>query len=190
MQKSNVSSVQIVDRRSLTELLSQLKNRLDAQAAALSKEIEDIMLRIDTLMGVRKDGTVIDVSAAIDTFNDIKDFLEGIEGTTLSSLLDQIRSNMPHPDWNENSPNSPNYIANRTHYEDGGPGIVYEEFEGAENTSHSFTTYYYTANAAAQHGLVAGKRYHVAIYREGMERIAGYYTAMSYLNGAVALSNA
>lgn len=142
MQKSNVSSVQIVDRRSLTELLSQLKNRLDAQAAALSKEIEDIMLRIDTLMGVRKDGTVIDVSAAIDTFNDIKDFLEGIEGTTLSSLLDQIRSNMPHPDWNENSPNSPNYIANRTHYEDGGPGIVYEEFEGAENTSHSFTTYY------------------------------------------------
>lgn len=74
----------------LTRLLLLLKDKLDSMGTA--DEIAHINSRIDTLIGKKEDGTVVDVTSAIDTFNEIKEFLSGIEDTDLQSLLSAVNT--------------------------------------------------------------------------------------------------
>lgn len=78
----------LLDRDGLYRLLNLIKGKIDNLPT--SDDVEHINSRIDTLLGKKEDGTVIDVTSAIDTFNEIKEFLSGIEDTDLQSLLDAV----------------------------------------------------------------------------------------------------
>lgn len=81
----------LLSKTGLDKLLVLLKNYLDNFAPS-TEALEHINERIDTLVGQKEDGTVVDVTTAIDTFNEIKDFLSGIEDTDLQSLLTAINN--------------------------------------------------------------------------------------------------
>ena len=81
----------LLSKTGLDKLLVLLKNYLDNFEPS-SEAIEHINERIDTLVGQKEDGTVVDVTTAIDTFNEIKDFLSGIEDTDLQSLITAINN--------------------------------------------------------------------------------------------------
>lgn len=89
--KLNVLQSPLLSKTGLDELLVLLKNYLDNFAPS-TDALEHINQRIDTLVGQTEDGTVVDVTTAIDTFNEIKDFLSGIEDTDLQSLLTAINN--------------------------------------------------------------------------------------------------
>lgn len=78
----------LLDRDGLDRLLTLIKGKIDNLPT--SDAVEHINARIDTLVGKKEDGTVVDVTSAIDTFNEIKEFLSGIEDTDLQSLLDAV----------------------------------------------------------------------------------------------------
>lgn len=86
------TTVQLVDKLALTQALTELKSYLDTKAGDTSAELTRIKNRINTLIGEDESGTEIDVTAAIDTFNEIKEFLDGITDTTLQSLLSAINT--------------------------------------------------------------------------------------------------
>lgn len=80
----------LLSKSGLDKLLLLLKGKLDEIPG--TEAIAHINQRIDTLIGKKEDGTVVDVTSAIDTFNEIKDFLSGIEDTDLQSLLSAINT--------------------------------------------------------------------------------------------------
>lgn len=86
------ATVQLVDKLALTKAFTELKSYLDTKAGDTSAELTRIKNRINTLIGEDESGTVIDVTAAIDTFNEIKEFLDGITDTTLQSLLTSLNT--------------------------------------------------------------------------------------------------
>ena len=86
------ATVQLVDKLALTQAFTELKSYLDTKAGDTSAELTRIKNRINTLIGEDESGTKIDVTAAIDTFNEIKEFLDGISDTTLQSLLTSLNT--------------------------------------------------------------------------------------------------
>lgn len=86
------ATVQLVDKLALTKAFTELKSYLDTKAGDTSAELARIKNRINTLIGEDESGTKIDVTAAIDTFNEIKEFLDGISDTTLQSLLTSLNT--------------------------------------------------------------------------------------------------
>lgn len=86
------ATVQLVDKLALTKAFTELKSYLDTKAGDTSTELTRIKNRINTLIGEDESGTEIDVTAAIDTFNEIKEFLDGISDTTLQSLLSSLNT--------------------------------------------------------------------------------------------------
>lgn len=64
------------------------KTEVDAKETALSGRITSLSNALDRLIGTE------DVTAIIDTFNEIINFLAGIDGTTLKALLDAIRDSV------------------------------------------------------------------------------------------------
>lgn len=86
------ATVQLVDKLALTQAFTELKSYLDTKAGDTSAELTRIKNRINTLIGEDESGTKIDVTAAIDTFNEIKEFLDGISDTTLQSLLSSLNT--------------------------------------------------------------------------------------------------
>lgn len=86
------ATVQLVDKLALTKAFTELKSYLDTKAGDTSAELTRIKNRINTLIGEDESGTEIDVTAAIDTFNEIKEFLDGISDTTLQSLLTSLNT--------------------------------------------------------------------------------------------------
>lgn len=86
------ATVQLVDKLALTKAFTELKSYLDTKAGDTSAELTRIKNRINTLIGEDESGTKIDVTAAIDTFNEIKEFLDGISDTTLQSLLTSLNT--------------------------------------------------------------------------------------------------
>ena len=86
------ATVQLVDKLALTQAFTELKSYLDTKAGDTSAELTRIKNRINTLIGEDESGTKIDVTAAIDTFNEIKEFLDGITDTTLQSLLSALNT--------------------------------------------------------------------------------------------------
>ena len=86
------ATVQLVDKLAPTQAFTELKSYLDTKAGDTSAELTRIKNRINTLIGEDESGTKIDVTAAIDTFNEIKEFLDGITDTTLQSLLTSLNT--------------------------------------------------------------------------------------------------
>ena len=86
------ATVQLVDKLALTQAFTELKSYLDTKAGDTSAELTRIKNRINTLIGEDESGTKIDVTTAIDTFNEIKEFLDGISDTTLQSLLSSLNT--------------------------------------------------------------------------------------------------
>ena len=86
------ATVQLVDKLALTKAFTELKSYLDTKAGDTSAELTRIKNRINTLIGEDDSGTKIDVTTAIDTFNEIKEFLDGITDTTLQSLLTSLNT--------------------------------------------------------------------------------------------------
>ena len=86
------ATVQLVDKLALTQAFTELKSYLDTKAGDTSAELTRIKNRINTLIGEDESGTKIDVTTAIDTFNEIKEFLDGITDTTLQSLLSALNT--------------------------------------------------------------------------------------------------
>lgn len=86
------ATVQLVDKLALTKAFTELKSYLDTKAGDTSAELTRIKNRINTLIGEDESGTKIDVTTAIDTFNEIKEFLDGITDTTLQSLLSALNT--------------------------------------------------------------------------------------------------
>ena len=86
------ATVQLVDKLALTKAFTEQNSYLDTKAGDTSTELTRIKNRINTLIGEDESGTEIDVTAAIDTFNEIKEFLDGISDTTLQSLLSALNT--------------------------------------------------------------------------------------------------
>lgn len=86
--KDLAASAKLVAQEALEKALTELKTYIDAQDAAGSGASSDaiaaVNARIDTLIGVN------DATQAIDTFNEIKAFLAGIQDTTLQQLLNAV----------------------------------------------------------------------------------------------------
>lgn len=86
--KELAASAKLVAQEALEKALTELKTYIDAQDAAgsgaSSAAIAAVNARIDALIGED------DATAAIDTFNEIKAFLAGIEDTTLQQLLNAV----------------------------------------------------------------------------------------------------
>lgn len=82
----------LLSKTALDKLLLLLKEKFDNIDTAGAEDIQKINQRIDTLIGKKEDGTVVDVTTAIDTYNEIKDFLSGIEDTDLQSLISAINT--------------------------------------------------------------------------------------------------
>ena len=91
--KEVAAQQQVVTDVALRKALTELKAYIDANAGSiLSGEIAAINGRINTLIGEDENGQSIDVTQAIDTFNEIKDFLAGVEDTTLAGLISTINT--------------------------------------------------------------------------------------------------
>lgn len=86
--KDLAAQAKLVAQDALEKALIELKTYIDAQDAAGSGASADaiaaVNARIDTLIGVN------DATQAIDTFNEIKAFLAGIQDTTLQQLLNAV----------------------------------------------------------------------------------------------------
>jgi len=86
--KDNAATAKLVAQEALEKALTELKSYIDTQDAAGSGASSDaiaaVNARIDTLIGVD------DATQAIDTFNEIKAFLAGIQDTTLQQLLNAV----------------------------------------------------------------------------------------------------
>ena len=76
-----------------------------------------------------------------------------LDNTGLGTVWGKIKNLIPHPDWNENSSSSPNYIANRTHWKENESAILipeqtvnveYYDGEGIYYTSGSVNEEYVT----------------------------------------------
>ena len=86
--KDLAAQAKLVAQDALEKALIELKTYIDTQDAAGSGASSDaiaaVNARIDTLIGVN------DATQAIDTFNEIKAFLAGIQDTTLQQLLNAV----------------------------------------------------------------------------------------------------
>ena len=82
----------LLSKTALDKLLLLLKDKFDSIDTAGAEGIKKINQRLDTLVGKKEDGTVVDVTTAIDTFNEIKEFLSGIEDTDLQSIITAINT--------------------------------------------------------------------------------------------------
>lgn len=82
----------LLSKTALDKLLLLLKEKFDSIDTAGAEDIKKINQRLDTLIGKKEDGTVVDVTTAIDTFNEIKEFLSGIEDTDLQSIITAINT--------------------------------------------------------------------------------------------------
>jgi len=82
----------LLSKTALDKLLLLLKEKFDSIDTAGAEDIQKINQRLDTLVGKKEDGTVVDVTTAIDTFNEIKEFLSGIEDTDLQSIITAINT--------------------------------------------------------------------------------------------------
>lgn len=69
----------------------------------VKKELEKFRDRLDILIGEKEDGTTVDITAAIDTFNEIKGFLEDIDDATLKGLIDSISNKIDNANYRNNS---------------------------------------------------------------------------------------
>lgn len=83
---------QVVTDVAFRKALEELKVYIDAHGGDYSSEIDAINERLNTLIGEDESGQSVDVTTAIDTFNEIKDFLAGIEDTTLAGLITTINN--------------------------------------------------------------------------------------------------
>ena len=86
--KDLAASAKLVAQEALEKALTELKTYIDTQdqagSGASADAIAAVNARIDTLIGTD------DATQAIDTFNEIKAFLAGIQDTTLQQLLNAV----------------------------------------------------------------------------------------------------
>ena len=80
-----------------------------------------------------------------------------LDKTGLGQVWGKIKNLIPHPDWNENSSSSPNYIANRTHWrENTNVTLVPQQTIEMEYDEETYAVYYGTANRDNPYDLSTG----------------------------------
>ena len=81
---------EVVTVAALKQAIAEVQAYAEQQSTEDKAALEKLKQRLNTLIGADEEGESIDVTAAIDTFNEIKEFLEGIEDTTLGDILSRI----------------------------------------------------------------------------------------------------